>query len=365
MSGKKKSNGLGSGGGKKKKEYKSNEKQPALGEISHISLDSHQEDQLLELFKALDGIQTLALDPAVTLVSEQPWSPSAGCPDSPSSGSDQSVDEELNNAPDDFGAETLTTAPISSALDTPLEKSDVGCVSSSRPIHSAERKLMVRQMIRDDRRKSIDWRECKSTSKQAKKEFARTGVLSPLHVSPSVTRRVRVSVVFNGTAKAYVVERSREGLESIYENCRRDFQLDASRDVVLSSEQSQCRVVSEGDLLSCPDGEVVYLLSESAVSANVCSGDDIGPPDCPDGTKPNMEHGIDPAHCWTPRCVDAAISASLLRNLISPAASNSDRSRDKLLLARKNLPIYAMRNDIVRLIRDNAVVVVVGDTGSG
>ena len=46
-------------------------------------------------------------------------------------------------------------------------------------------------------------------------------------------------------------------------------------------------------------------------------------------------------------------------------SGNSLSAHEKILLGRKRLPIYAYREEFLEAVRDNKIIVVVGETGSG
>lgn len=374
----------GESGGKTKK-YKSKEKLPALGEISHVALSTEQEDVLLALFKQLDGTQTHVVEESSLADGADAASASA------QTGSDSDSDSSDESGEDTFPDVVEPCTELELSVDdiqrrSPLIEVDGGAflsptgptATARKPIHSAERKLMIRQMLRDDRRKSIDRLEQKDAIKQAKKDFKRSGAVSEALVGGGVTRRVRLSVVHTTAYKtvashSYVVPRSEEGLEDLYLYCRRDFGFDSRNAFALCLDPAGERAVTLDSVSCCDDGTVVYVVSGDKSCACVTAIDEAGVTISSTGGAVGAAEGdeMDGSGefvCWTPRCDDPAASRAMKTALLQFAAcspSISDEAGARIIRARRSLPIYAMKNELLRMVNEHGVVVVAGDTGSG
>ncbi|GJQ12399.1 hypothetical protein GpartN1_g4190.t1 [Galdieria partita] len=63
--------------------------------------------------------------------------------------------------------------------------------------------------------------------------------------------------------------------------------------------------------------------------------------------------------------IDDYKSSMRYGNVLSGKASESEERQHSIAQQRKTLPIYGMKNDILRVVRENQIVVIVGETGSG
>lgn len=370
---------------KRAKEYKSKEKLPALGEISHISLSSYEEDTLLELFKRLDATRIRIVENSPNEVRQ--WVASEAVSDiesrstSSSNESCQEIEspETILDTIDDVVIHSVgcESTPEKHALANPTDKAlsaDLPVTppqdavrSAYKPVHSAERKLMIRQMIRDDRRMSIDSLEGnKCAMKNAKKEYYKTGVLSAAFEQQSLSRRVRICVRDQYSSdssiatKTYVIERTVSGIADLVISCRRDLCLNSEPgSIILSIEAATLCELTPEWLVGCPDGSSVYVLRKDSVP---CVGF-IEPTKAPPATDdiPAVISTEGNFTCWTPRCKNMLLSMSMKRDLYS-SFTNHD---NPILCCRRALPTFRMREEIVNTIRENQVVVIAGDTGSG
>ncbi|GJD06313.1 Pre-mRNA-splicing factor ATP-dependent RNA helicase PRP16 [Galdieria sulphuraria] len=63
--------------------------------------------------------------------------------------------------------------------------------------------------------------------------------------------------------------------------------------------------------------------------------------------------------------VDDYKSSMRYGNVLTGKASEREERQHSIAQQRKTLPIYGMKNDILRVVRENQIVVIVGETGSG
>ena len=365
--GKKKSDTVSTSSSGSKKSYKSKEKLPALGEISHVSLTTEQEDNLLELFKVIDKQKLYVLNTPDSPVHKA----CAGISDSSSSTDDLLSDEESSDSMEDrstklgynHSSRSIAVSSLHSSAEQNVYLTPTKATYDEihRPIHSAERKRIIRQMIRDDRRKHLDIKSAEKDTNRAAKQYVKMGTYPDSALSP-VSSRIRVSVVYVDSMskqqlRSYVIARTEDGINDLHLYVCRDFKVKLLPDMLICiGPLEKPREISVDILSKCDDGVVFYVLSHDYMKTESIETFSEHPNHSESKV---LEIGSE-FTCWTARCDDMEVSALMKQQYLQLADAKAD-----ILDTRRRLPIFSMREQILYCIRDNQVTVIAGDTGSG
>jgi hypothetical protein len=370
--------------GKGKKAKKKREKMPALGEITHIMLSPQAEDAVLHLILQYSGLD--AVPHAGKDKSGASGSISGNDEDSSSSSRDGERKSSISSSDDDDSSTSDSDEAI-------REKKTVRHVSHPS-LDSAKRKMMVREVIRDDRRRSRDNEAARAAARTSRRAL-RTSGMAP---APSAairdqlkhSMRVRVRVQCSGHPDTnIVVQRMAEmdsGIDEIRARCRSLFggsigASDDSFDLMYVpnihayntyEKSAAMRPLLATDLATAHDGLVVRVIRAIDKNKEVCSNiSDVGEcesfvPEAESSLLPNMLAAVD-----IDRDNDAEASVPASRSVYIAEMQRaldhirSVSSRSPVETARISLPIRAMREEILEAVRGHPVVVVAGETGSG
>ena len=363
---------------------------PALGEISHLCLNISQEDAILELLKEFSP-QSLRLQSNPSTSKTLNSSPKNDkSTSSSSSDSDEKNDEDSGSDHDGVNDEI---AP--SEIDANTDKKELPsnflsalATPSLSRINSAERKLIVRQMIRDDRRRHVDSIPLKRDRKIAKKLFRQVGAVAECLDVMAITEkstRVRLSVhcISTGQSEMMIVDRV-NGMQILCDQIWQKFSMkctDYELQLVVSptsggpasSTVSHPVLLTNDIIANLLDGQMILVSPRVERTGSEAAS-----------LEPELSIQVLPPHLSASRVNtsnDTPRRASLHSHEIIPLSSNSyrsDKMRERLILLREtsaeyreitarrsSLPIHAQRDRVLAEITACPTVVISGETGCG
>jgi flagellar biosynthesis GTPase FlhF len=394
------------------------------GGISKITMGSEDEEMLLKLITMLDSGE-LDINLASSLANAvDAESDSESDVDSDDSGGDDDDLSDDDEDEDDISDSDFDDDAEENDFNTGLKKN---AVPTEQPVKSAivftdkQRRSLVRKLIRDDRKMSVELAHKVAQEKASRRSVSNaimsletdksrdknalpepptsddsSGLPSQyLNLPPGMTSALRINVSCeskeskSGGIKLVMADRT-NSLDALVQLVRNKF--NASKKFSELVIMPAGKIMDPDDLISLPDGTHVVLsvrsIKETKIQQTLATHIDYLPVVNQGNTvdkKPSSvvviaasseEDQLVKEEFWsppensnvlevikTPRIVNDEAECSLLKKKQEDMLAHS--SYKSILIQRQSLPIHKVRENLLDTIRDNQFVVVSGETGSG